>query len=40
MVIGYVPEKDGIMKDILIGGYLYSNLLYEKDKEEVKEDGK
>ena len=40
MVIGYVPEKDGIIKDILIGGYLYSNLLYEKDKEEVKEDGK
>lgn len=35
MVSGYVPKEGKINDDLIIAGYLHSNLIYEKSTEEV-----
>lgn len=40
MIVGYTPNKDKVKTDILIAGYLYSSLIYEKNKDNKENDKK
>ena len=40
MILGYTPNKDKVKTDILIAGYLYSSLIYEKNKDNKENDKK
>lgn len=40
MIVGYTPNKDKVKTDILIAGYLYSSLIYEKSRENDKKEDK
>lgn len=39
MILGYIPDKE-VKTDILIAGYLYSSLIYEKSKDNKENDKK